>query len=389
MTARLHRKIPVLVMWPAMALFGVRFASAQSNSDSSTASVPGSSAQSSPEVSHSSYRLREWERRERKFRHRPGENLQCLPRQSRGTTSMASQWTAGAKAFGGASDQSWGNNNPSFDSDNGSAWQPGTDDFGATAQPGGIWVVTGARATGEESPAQNSSQTMIQAATENSSNGNRTSTTGYPTQGRYQSKEGYSSSPGSSFGAQSSTLAAPRSLANSSAENAFQKMNPSISANSFSAGHSFESSSKRSAASAMRQGDRTGSRGARGLGSVGGSSMGQSILKSVGSFGSSSRSFRGVGRTRRRSPESSGLRWSRGSSRKSFSESSDEQLRNPDSLRDTDHLHAGLGADLGSRNQRLGSRGMQRGVNKPGTGNGRQPLGKSRSNQGLNTHPPR
>jgi hypothetical protein len=334
MTARLDRKTSALVMLLAMACMGVCFASAQSNSDSST---NGS-------------------------------------RQSAGATNMASQWTAGAKAFGTSRDQPWGNKNPSFDSANGTAWHPGTKGFSAGPQPGGIWVVPGAQATTEESTPQNASEGMMNPST-----------------------AGNSSLPGSSFVPPSSSLVAP-----GTGEKSFQKMNPSISATSSSAGQSFESSSNRWAASAIRpqmtsplsaravgvgmqsQG-RTGSRSVRGFGLFGGSSMGQSSRMTVGSFKSSSRSFGGGGRIRGRS---SGSRRSRGLARESLSESSHEQRRYSDSLQDTKDLHAGVGSDLGSQNQRLGSRGLESGVNKLGTANGRERLGKSRSNQGLNTHVP-
>jgi hypothetical protein len=125
---------------------------------------------------------------------------------------------------------------------------------------------------------------------------------------------------------------------------------------------------------------RTGSRSARRLGAFGGSSIGPSSRMTVGSFRSSSQSF---GRTRGRS---SGSRRSRGSFR-AFSENSDELRRNSDSLQDTEHLHSGLGDDLGSLNRRLGSIGLESGVNKTKSGNGRESSGKSRSNQDLNKQP--
>jgi hypothetical protein len=361
MTAQHHRKISVLVTWPAMAWMVVCLAFAQSNSDSSTSSVPDQSAQFS-------------EKSQGNPNSAIGQKASKGSRQSPGTTSMASQWTVGGNAFGAVSDQSWGNKNPSFNTNNGAAWHPGTDAFGAGPQPGGIWVVPGARATGKESSPQNASQRMIQAGAGNSSQGLNPSSVGNLTQGMNPSTTGNSSLPGSSLGAPSSSLAAP------------------ISASSFSVGQSFGFSSNRGAASAMRpqmksflspravgigmqSEGRTSYRSARGFGSFGGSSMGQSSRMTVGSLRSSSRSLGGGGRTRGRS---SGSRRSSGLAGESFSGSSNERRRY--SLQDTEHLHAGLGPDLGSRNKRLGSRGMESGV--------REPSGTSRSNQGLNTHRP-
>jgi hypothetical protein len=126
----------------------------------------------------------------------------------------------------------------------------------------------------------------------------------------------------------------------------------------------------RAAGIGMQSQGRTGARSDRQIGSFGGSSIGRSSPITAGSFRSSSQSFGGGGRTRGRS---SGSRRSGSSSRGSFSVNSDER-RNSDSLTNT------------GRNQRLGSRGMESGVNKSGTGNGREPSGKARSNQGLNTH---
>jgi hypothetical protein len=393
MTAQHRQKISILVIWPAMACMVVCLACAQSNSGSLAASVPDPSAQFSS-------------RSQGNPNSAIGQKASKGSRQTPGTASMASQWTAGAKTFGAANDQSWENKDPSFDTDNGTAWHPGTDAFGAGPQPGGIWVVSGALERGQESTPQNASQRIIQAGTGNSTQGLNPSSAGNLARGMTPSTTGNSSLPGSSLGAPWTSLAAPGtapwSYANSIGENAFQRIKPPISANSFSAVQSFESSSNRWAASAMRpqmksflsarrdgigmqsQG-RTGSRSARGFGSFGGSTMGQSPRMTVGSFRSSSRSFGGGGRPRGRS---SGSRRSGGSTRESFSESSNEQRRNSDSLLDSEHLHTGLGADLGSRNQRLGSQGMESGLNKPGTGNRREPSGKSRSNRGLNTHLP-
>jgi hypothetical protein len=341
MTERLQRMIPVLITI-AMACVGGRFACAQSESNSSMVSAYGLSG-SEP---HSASSLNG----QAGPANSPGHETSGRSPKSGMTSGMASQWTAGAKSFGSASDQTWGNKNLSFDAGHGKAWHPGTDSFGAGPQPGGIWVVPGAQATGEESTPQNVSQRMIQAATGDLPNGFHSSTTPSAATGSF--------SAGRTSGLQPNhwVASATRSL-----------------------------SSRRAAGVSKQSQGPSGSRSVHGFGSFGGSSMGYSSRRSVGSFRSLSRSFGGVGRTRGRS---TGSTRSRGSARASFSESFDQRSQSFDSLQDTEHLHPGLGDDFGSRNSRLGSRGKGSSVYKLGAGDRREPSGKSSSSQGLDTNRP-
>jgi hypothetical protein len=344
MTVRSIRNIPVLMMWLAMACMGVGFASAQSDSNSSTqlSSRPG--YLSGPSNGEEGEAISATGRKTSQGAHNFGM-----------TPGMASPWTAGAKSFGGGSNQSWGTN-PSFDA--GMAWSPRTDSFEMGAQPGGIWAVHREVSTGTGSIADHASQEMIQAAKGNPSLGLNPSTAGDLT----------------------------RAINQSGAEN----FSPGLQSNRLAASGMTSKMQSPLLHSAKGMGihaqGRTAFGLARGFESFRGSSMGRSSRRTNGSLGYASQSIEAGRITHGRA---FGPRWSGGSVRQSLSESSDEQRRYSDSSHDTKQTRTGLGGELGERNQGFGSKGFEKNLSKRRAGNGKEPAGKSRSNHGLNADLPR
>jgi hypothetical protein len=441
MTVRLHRKTAPVALWLSLVCMGV--ASAQSDSNlPMTPSIPNPGApysqqggnfgspgpQSVSAPNNMGTDVISANRRNSKAARKSG----IMP-------LTASRWTAGANSFGVANEPAWQQMNPSLQTDTGKAWSPGVEGFGISPQPGGIWVVSSAASRGEESATESAGWEMIQRRRGNSSvamnpsnpavltqrtnpaaPGNLTSgmfesrsqdasspgsSRGVPSQrtdptafgnpplGMYQSTSEDASSPGTLGGplnrlADSTTMAPWRS-ARLTQEYSFQKANSSITANSFLVGQSFGSPSNRKGAPAITRElkssllHRTGPGYARGLGSLGGSSMSRLSSRSVGSYGYVSRSM-GAGRATR--GQTSERRRLRGSSRGSFSNGSDEQHDNSHSIPNTELTHGGLEGESGKQKQRVGLGGFESKRSNRDAGNGRRPAGKSRSSHGLNTH---
>jgi len=438
MKVQLYGTIPVFLTWLAMAWTGARLTAGQSPPDSSTG------ASQDPSMQYSRYPGMQMLAAPRPhstsvpdLENADGTSDRGL-KTSKGAPkatdipATASQWTAGVKSFGAGSTSSWGPKIPDSDADSAEAWQPETESFAGRPQPGGVWVVQGVRLTEGKSTLQSASQEMMRKPSQgmnpsfggnrmqrmnpstigNLTQGTNASPAGNPTQGMYPSTGNYAS-PASLTGAQSNSLGMPPTTPwgnfMSTREYQLQSLNGSAGAISHSVGQMLGSASKHGVASAptpkmkssllhraggmgtQAQG-RAGFRRVGGSGFFGTSSLGRSERKAMGGFGQSSGSFGASGRRTqgRTSGRAHALAWTR----RSLSESSDEESQDSYSSRDsfssrdsdTEQTRPGLRGELGQRSRRLGFRGLQRNRGERGAGNLKERGGKSDHNQGLTTH---
>jgi hypothetical protein len=377
MSAYIKRNIPFLMTWVVVACMGARFLPAQSPSGSQaqTASAPAGGddettsdgSQKNSESAHGA------------------------------ASSMASQWTAGVKSFGPASDQSWGQKTTNFVPDSGTMWNPGTERFGVTAQVGGIWKARSVQSMRTQEPTpQNSSHRMNQSATGNPSQRTNPSITGNVFQRMNQLGSRDSSLIGSSDELPSNNWSAPSMApwmkSTSTPEDAFQGLNQSTTGSRFSSSSSIgmlsitpQMKSKllhSAGAIGIQTSGRTRSRRTLGSTSERGSS-GVFSGRTIGNRGYASPSF-GTGRSILR--RALGSRSHLGSSRRSLSGSTRGERDYTSGPWGAQQTRTGLGGRMGEQDQRLEPRGLENNLSKRESVNGTHPVGnRLDSHRGLAT----